>query len=66
MFNSNFLHSDKSKILLISPFGFGNHYIGFENYMDQLETLNVLSGPDLIAYRKYGEVQIKNMRAFIS
>ena len=66
MFNSNFLHSDKSKILLISPFGFGNHYIGFDNYMHQLETLNVLSGPDLIAYRKYGEVQIKNMRAFIS
>lgn len=54
----------QNNILFVSPFGFGNHYLGFKEYMQQLVKSQVIPQKYVDHYYNYGINQISNMHEF--
>ena len=63
MHNSTSPYFSKN-VLFVSPFGFGNHFLGFNNYMNQLIDSGVIPEIYIQHYYNYGCNQISNMHKF--
>ena len=60
----NVTSNQQNNVLFVSPFGFGNHYLGFTKYMSQLSCSGVIPNEYIQHYYNYGCNQLSNMNKF--
>lgn len=55
----------RKKILFVSSFGMGNHFLGREKYLEQLFSTNVIPQQFASDYTRYSENQLINRSSFL-